>query len=79
MWHHPEYFFAILDSPWDIGIVLLVVLILFGGKKIPEMMRGLGQGLREFKEGMSGTSHSQAAPPAAQTPTPAEKPAEEKK
>ena len=42
----------IFDSPMDIGVVLLIVLILFGGKKIPEVMRGLGQGIREFKGGM---------------------------
>ena len=42
----------IFDSPMDIGVVLVIVLILFGGKKIPEVMRGLGQGIREFKGGM---------------------------
>jgi sec-independent protein translocase protein TatA len=60
----------IFDSPMDIGVVLLIVLILFGGKKIPEVMRGLGQGIREFKGGMrdeqpSTTTTTQAAPPAA--------------
>ena len=32
-----------------------LALLLFGGKKLPEMMRGLGQGVKEFKEGMAGT------------------------
>ena len=68
-----------MEFPLHWLIIAVVVLILFGGRKIPELMRGLGEGVRGFKEGMSGTSHSQAAPPAAQTPTPAEKPAEEKK
>jgi sec-independent protein translocase protein TatA len=36
----------------EILLVLLVVLLLFGGKRIPEMMRGLGRGAREFKEGL---------------------------
>lgn len=36
--------------PW---VVLIVVLVLFGGAKIPEMMRGLGQGVRELKKGMN--------------------------
>ena len=36
--------------PW---IVLIVVLVLFGGAKIPEMMRGLGQGVKELKKGMN--------------------------
>lgn len=34
-------------------IVLIVVLVLFGGQKIPEMMKGLGQGMKEFKKGIS--------------------------
>ena len=36
----------------EILVVLLIVLILFGGKKIPELMRGLGKGVKNFKEGM---------------------------
>lgn len=34
-------------------IILLVILLLFGGKKIPELMRGIGKGIRSFKEGMN--------------------------
>lgn len=34
-------------------LIALVVLLLFGGKKLPEMMKGLGQGMRSFKEGMN--------------------------
>jgi sec-independent protein translocase protein TatA len=58
-------------------IILAVVLIFFGGRRIPEVMKGLGEGIRSFKEGMSGSSQT----PPAQTPPapPAEKPAEEKK
>ena len=37
---------------WEWIIVALVVLLLFGGKKIPELMRGLGKGVKSFKEGM---------------------------
>ena len=37
---------------WEIGLIVLVVLVLFGGKKIPELMRGLGKGVKSFKEGM---------------------------
>lgn len=36
----------------EIIIIVLVVLLLFGGKKIPELARGLGKGIREFKDGM---------------------------
>lgn len=38
----------------EILLVVLVVLLFFGGKKIPELMKGLGKGVRSFKEGMSG-------------------------
>ena len=37
---------------WEITIIALVVLLLFGGKKIPELMRGLGKGVKNFKDGM---------------------------
>ena len=37
---------------WEILIVLLVILLLFGGKKIPELMKGLGQGISSFKKGI---------------------------
>jgi sec-independent protein translocase protein TatA len=68
-----------MEFPLHWLIILVVVLILFGGRKIPELMRGLGEGVRGFKEGMSGSSQSQATPPAPQTPAASEKPAEEKK
>ena len=38
---------------WEILIVLLVVLLLFGGKKLPELMRGAGRGIREFKDAVN--------------------------
>lgn len=38
----------------ELIVIALVVLLLFGGKKIPELMRGLGKGVRSFKEGMNG-------------------------
>lgn len=42
---------AILALSWQhILIVLIIVLILFGGKKIPELMRGMGSGIKEFKD-----------------------------
>ena len=37
-------------GPWEIGLIILVVIILFGGKKLPELARGLSLGLREFKK-----------------------------
>lgn len=40
-------------GPWQIVLILAIVLLLFGGKKIPELMKGLGKGIREFKDGMN--------------------------
>ena len=40
----------------EILIIALVVVLLFGGKKIPELMKGMGKGVRSFKEGMKGLS-----------------------
>ena len=37
-------------GPWEIALIILVIIILFGGKKLPELARGLGLGLREFKK-----------------------------
>ncbi len=37
---------------WEVIIVALVILLIFGGKKIPELMKGLGKGVKNFKEGM---------------------------
>lgn len=70
-----------MEFPIHWLIILVVVLILFGGRKIPELMRGLGEGVRGFKEGMSGNNQSsQATPPATPAqPAATEKPSEEKK
>ena len=38
----------------EIIIIAIVILLLFGGKKIPELMKGLGKGVRSFKDGMNG-------------------------
>lgn len=51
-----------LDNPTTLIIILVVVLLLFGGKKIPELMRGLGKGVKEFKDASSGDGSN---PPAA--------------
>ena len=37
-------------GPWQIAILVVLVILLFGGKKIPELMRGLGSGIKEFKD-----------------------------
>ncbi|MCI7780191.1 MAG: twin-arginine translocase TatA/TatE family subunit [Bacteroidales bacterium] len=38
----------------EVLVIALIVLLLFGGKKIPELMRGLGTGVKSFKDGMNG-------------------------
>ena len=43
-------------GPWQVVLIVLVVLILFGGKKIPELMKGLGKGMKEFKDASSGNT-----------------------
>jgi sec-independent protein translocase protein TatA len=45
---------AALGTP-EIILIVLALLLLFGGKKIPELMRGLGKGVKEFKDGKDGT------------------------
>jgi sec-independent protein translocase protein TatA len=43
---------------WELIAILVVVLLLFGGKKIPELMRGLGKGMKEFKDASKGEGSS---------------------
>ena len=43
---------------WEIIVIVLVVLLLFGGRKIPELMRGLGKGVKSFKDGMNGVEEN---------------------
>jgi sec-independent protein translocase protein TatA len=61
-------------------IILVIVLIFFGGRRIPDVMRGLGEGIRNFKEGMRDQP-SQTNPPPSTTTTnpPPASPTEEKK
>lgn len=40
-------------GPWQIVLIVVIVLLLFGGKKIPELMKGIGKGAREFKKGLN--------------------------
>ena len=44
------YIFLGMVGPWQIVVVVVLVLLLFGGKKIPELMKGLGGGIKEFKK-----------------------------
>jgi sec-independent protein translocase protein TatA len=73
-----------MEFPMHWLIILVVILVLFGGRKIPELMRGMGEGVRGFKEGMHGGNQSQSQTvvpptPAAPPALPTDKPTEEKK
>ncbi|HHT28834.1 MULTISPECIES: Sec-independent protein translocase subunit TatA/TatB [Petrimonas] len=54
---------------WEIPIIILVVLILFGGKKIPEFMKGLGKGINSFKRGLNEIEEEIKADPTDKTTT----------
>lgn len=43
-------FVLLAIGPWQIVLLVVLVILLFGGRKIPELMRGLGTGIREFKD-----------------------------
>ena len=45
--------FPLIIGTWEIIAIVAVILLLFGGKKIPELMKGLGKGVKSFKEGMN--------------------------
>ena len=75
------------QTPWHIVLLLLIALLLFGGKRLPEIGRSLGSGMREFKDAITGNSsdagdtsaESQPELPSAESPaaettaTPAER------
>ena len=52
----------VIDMPFGTGeiiLIVLVVLLLFGGKKIPELMKGVGKGVRSFKDGLNGINENE--------------------
>jgi sec-independent protein translocase protein TatA len=51
-----------LTQPWHIVLILLIALLLFGGKRLPEIGRSLGSGMREFKDSITGNSPSTPEP-----------------
>jgi sec-independent protein translocase protein TatA len=48
-----QAFYLLMPSGWEVFVILFVILLLFGGKKIPELMRGIGKGIREFNSARS--------------------------
>jgi sec-independent protein translocase protein TatA len=59
-----------LFTPTHLIVLAIVVLVLFGGKKLPELGKGLGEGLRGFKDGMKGVTDEVNKPADAQNVTP---------
>jgi sec-independent protein translocase protein TatA len=57
-------------SPWHIAIVVIVGLLVFGPKKLPELGRGVGSGLRDFRKGLSGEADETPTPVVEATSTP---------
>ena len=60
---------------WELILIIVVIVLIFGGKKIPELMKGVGKGVKSFKEGMnevdeqvSQTDASKPAPKSDETP-----------
>jgi len=57
-------------APWHWIVVAGIVVLLFGGKKLPELGKGIGEGLRGFKEGMKGVTDDAKTTEAAHSVTP---------
>ena len=49
-----EIIYAAMPGGWEMVVIAIVILLLFGAKKLPELARGLGQGIREFKGAVDG-------------------------
>ena len=57
-------------SPWEIALVLIAALLLFGGKRLPEMGKQLGTGMREFKNSITGKDDEPEVQPLNELPPP---------
>jgi sec-independent protein translocase protein TatA len=55
-------------GPWEWVLIFAVVLLLFGGRKLPELARGLGSGIREFQEALRGERRKEDKTPAEKPP-----------
>jgi sec-independent protein translocase protein TatA len=56
---------------WELMVILGIAVLLFGGKKIPEVAKGLGEGIRNFKSALKGDDKPPGPPPAAEEKKPA--------
>ncbi len=61
---------AIIPGPTELILILLIVIVVFGAKRIPEIMGGLGQGIKTFKKAMEGEDISETHPPQVAAPPP---------
>jgi sec-independent protein translocase protein TatA len=59
-----------LLQPWHLIILAIVAFLLFGAKRLPELGKGLGEGLKGFKEGLKGINESTSTPPTTQQSAP---------
>ena len=57
-------------GPWEIAILLVIVLLVFGPKRLPEIGRSLGRGMREFKDSVTGQDDKSELPPPSADKTP---------
>lgn len=62
--------FAMIPAPTELLLILLIVVMVFGAKRIPEIMGGLGQGIKTFKKAMEGEDITETHPPQVGTPPP---------
>lgn len=67
-----------MPGPWELIIILLIVVLIFGAKRIPEIMGGIGKGIRTFKKTMEGEDVPSSTASTTSPPESAEKPKEEK-
>ena len=65
-----------LDNPLHIAFLVVILLLVFGAKRLPEIGRSLGSGMREFKDSISGETKAPALTQATQQPQAAQPPAE---
>jgi sec-independent protein translocase protein TatA len=63
-------FMGDLLQPWHLVVMGVVAFLLFGAKRLPELGKGLGEGLKGFKEGIKGVTDPAPAPPVQQSVTP---------
>lgn len=62
-------------GPWEIALILVLALLLFGGKKLPSLAKDLGSGIKEFRRSLSsGTDEEPPPPPPTQISTPEPEP-----